>query len=354
MKNLSNGVEKLQRTIQIIETDKMKIIDSENFHSVFNKNTGFFARWGKNLRDNPQVSPIGPEIVDVEISSGFCSGKCKFCYKSNGSGLAKNMSFFQFKDVISKLGPNLTQVALGLTDLNTNPDLTKIMRWCRSQNIIPNLTTNGFGFNKKLVKKVAGLAGAISVSYYEHTEGQAHNAICGLAEAGVKQLNIHLLLAKETFEYTQEFINWFSTSDIKNVVRALVFLGIKPKGRGFNLHPVSQTEFDKVVLACKTHKIQYGFDSCSAPKYEKHVKKYETENQKRLLQLSERCESGLFSIYINVDSRISPCSFCEGIFEPFDFKLEKDWSWWNHKRLNDWRKTLLKNNRKCPVYRLDK
>ena len=65
----------------ILETDKTKIVKSEDYNSVFNKQTGFFARWGKTKDEDPQFSKY-PEIADIEISSGKCHNNCPFCYFS--------------------------------------------------------------------------------------------------------------------------------------------------------------------------------------------------------------------------------------------------------------------------------
>ena len=63
----------------IAEKGNKKLLRSENYNFVYDKVTGFFARWGKTTKDDPQMSPYGPELLDLEISTGKCSGKCKFC-----------------------------------------------------------------------------------------------------------------------------------------------------------------------------------------------------------------------------------------------------------------------------------
>jgi len=57
-----------------------KVLRSENYNYIFNSRTGFFVRWGKTADDDPQYSPFGPEILDLEISvGGDCMGNCPFC-----------------------------------------------------------------------------------------------------------------------------------------------------------------------------------------------------------------------------------------------------------------------------------
>jgi len=64
----------------IIEGVNKKYCRSEDYNYNFDKETGFFARWGKTKEDDPDYSPFGPEILDLEISSGGdCLGNCPFC-----------------------------------------------------------------------------------------------------------------------------------------------------------------------------------------------------------------------------------------------------------------------------------
>ena len=68
--------------MRIGQNHKVKILESSDYNFVFNKENGFFARWGKNKDDDPQYGP-SPEILDLEISSGGdCMGNCKFCSPS--------------------------------------------------------------------------------------------------------------------------------------------------------------------------------------------------------------------------------------------------------------------------------
>ena len=65
----------------------MKAFKSEKYNMFFDEVTGFTARWGKTLKDDPDFCPIGPEIADIEIST-ICHGvgkclstrkPCSFC-----------------------------------------------------------------------------------------------------------------------------------------------------------------------------------------------------------------------------------------------------------------------------------
>ena len=45
---------------------------SEDYSFIFDKDTGNFKRWGKTYDEDPEFSPVGPEILDIEITT-----KCK-------------------------------------------------------------------------------------------------------------------------------------------------------------------------------------------------------------------------------------------------------------------------------------
>lgn len=84
------------------------------YNYVFDEKTGYFVRWGKTMDDDPQFSPIGPEICDYEVSE-ICSQGCGMCYKSN-TKTGRNTSFEEFKATIDKM-PSVLQVAFGIGNL---------------------------------------------------------------------------------------------------------------------------------------------------------------------------------------------------------------------------------------------
>ena len=59
----------------------VKLMVSPDYNWSFNPDDGTFIRWGKTLTDDPEFSPYGPEILDIEVST-ICTRGCKFCYKS--------------------------------------------------------------------------------------------------------------------------------------------------------------------------------------------------------------------------------------------------------------------------------
>ena len=73
---------------QILENDKYKVIRSKEYNLNFDKRTGYSERYGKTFEDDPLYAPL-PEILDLEISSGKCMGRCPHCYKGSGDSYYK-------------------------------------------------------------------------------------------------------------------------------------------------------------------------------------------------------------------------------------------------------------------------
>ncbi len=162
------------KNLKIIENKRYKICNSSDYNFIFNKDTGFFARWGKNKEEDPQYGP-SPEILDLEISSGnigskeeICKGKCPWCYKKNDKGTEPihNMTFEEFKIIFNKINQvkTLGQIAFGLMNISTNPSFFDMMEYSKEHGVIPNYTCHGLDVTKEIAKKTAELCGAVAVS----------------------------------------------------------------------------------------------------------------------------------------------------------------------------------------------
>jgi len=109
------------------------------------------------------------------------------------------------------------------------------------------------------------------------------------------------------------------------------------------------------------NRIPFGFDSCSAPKYEEAIRSmgFNTKAEKQLLSVSESCESSLFSAYINVKGEYWNCSFSEDDpkWKPVNVLEKKDFleDVWNAPEVVEFRKALVgtvdqTGCRKCITY----
>ena len=297
----------------VTEEGNAKLFKSFKYNYVYDKISGRFARWGSTPEEDPAYGP-SPEIADIEISVDGCPENCAFCYKDNKPTKPTNMKVATFKQILDKMPKALTQIALGITGMRTNPDLIPIMEACREKGVVPNFTLTGSDLTKDLATKSAKLAGALAVSVHLGKKDLCYETVRLYNALGQKQVNIHLMLAQETEDFAYDVMD-----DVKNDKRlknlnALVFLGVKPKGRAKgSFHTLSQPGYDKLVDHCLQNEMRFGFDSCSAPKFESAVTRAKVSNEfkKAMKMRSESCESDLFSCYINVKGEFWHCSFAE-------------------------------------------
>lgn len=343
----------------------IKKVRSNNYNYNFNTETGFFARWGKTPEDDPMFSPFGPEILDLEISINGCPNGCKFCYKANTNTKPTNMSFNTFKYIIDKMPKGLTQIAFGITGVQTNPDFIKMLKYCKKKNIVPNFTLSGIDLTDEIAEKVVKYIGAVAVSAYEIDKNVCYNTVKKFIDLGIKQTNIHLFTSQETMPFVYEVLNDRMTDSRLKDINAIVFLKCKPKGRAKNnFHTPDTEDFNKLVSYCLNNDIAFGFDSCSAKDFENAINSHPNlnDNQKQqMIMMAESCESfGLFSSYINVFGSYFPCSFAEGegdwkegisVVDCNDFIKDI----WYHPKVVKYRKRSLTNCyqsgcRKCLIF----
>lgn len=349
----------IQNMLKIIDTPEYKIARSKNYNFTFNKKTGFFARWGKTLKDDPESAP-SPEILDIEISTichGITGTPCPWCYKSN-TAVGTYMKLDTFKQILAKFPKTVTQIAFGIGDVDSNPDLWAIMQYCRDHGIVPNITVNGARLYKQTVKNLAKYCGAIAVSLYDYDV--CYNAVQQLTDAGMKQVNIHCLLSEETYDRCMQVMKDSKTDPRLKNLGAIVFLWLKPKGDRNQLHQITSfKQYQDLVDYALGHEIRFGFDSCSAASFMNAVRGRKEYQQ--LAMMAEPCESTLFSYYINVDAKAFPCSFTENEkhFEGIDLLKVKDFIkdvWFGAETIR-FRNKLVYNKdihgcRNCPIFKI--
>jgi radical SAM protein with 4Fe4S-binding SPASM domain len=314
--------------------------------------------WGRTREDNPVKFPA-PTILDFEVTTK-CTGVggvlCPFCYKANNPN-GKNLSFENFKKIFDKLPRSITQIAFGAdSKCMTNPDIWDMMLYAKDKGVIPNITVAEL--DKETACKLASICGAVAVSRY-HNPDICYNSVKYLADCGLKQVNIHYMIAEETYDRAVQTIKDAATDERLKDLNAIVFLSLKTKGRGEHFHPLSQAKFDSLVNLCNELNISYGFDSCSSLKYFRSLSDKEYKLYSGYVQ---PCESTLESSYINVDGEFFPCSFTEGTqgWEKGISVLDCDNfvdDVWNNPRTEEFRNRLLgstcKNRfgcRECPIY----
>ena len=306
---------------------------------AFNTQNGNFIR-----KTTLEYSPYGPEIADIEISTicdcGFVGG-----YNSNTT-TGKNMTLETFKQVFANLPSSVCQIAFGIGNVSANPELFDILRYTREHGVIPNITISG---NDSIcgddIRALASLCGGISVSCYD--VGRCFNTIRRLQSAGAQQVNIHQILHAESIPKIITLIDGLHENVVTDL-HALILLWYKPCGRNAGVFKSpSKTDLKRVVDDATEKGVTLGFDSCSAPNITDLY-------PPKFADCIEACESTLFSIYVNVDGRVFPCSFSErgdgiDVTKPVDFVKDV----WFADSTVAFREKLLAGCRKCPVYNLE-
>ena len=324
---------------------------------------GMFLRWGYTKDHDPDFSPIGPEIADIEVST-ICNGPngtpCPWCYKSN-TGQGENMSLETFNIILSKLNEtkNLTQIAFGIGDIDANRDLIAMFRSCRSNSVVPNITVNGVRLDnlfeeKSYAQHIAELCGAVAISHYG--DDLCFNAVKKFTDLGMSQVNIHKILSDDTIDDCMDLVMKRMSDPRLERLNAIVFLLLKPKGSRNTMRQLTDMlKYKKLIKLAIHNDIKIGFDSCGANKFLEAVK--DSPQYPMYSMLAEPCESACFSIYINVRGEMYPCSFGEGV-EGWETSIDvmkandfiKDV--WMHPRVVDWRNRNIANCRNCVFYKI--
>jgi hypothetical protein len=328
----------------------MRQYRSNTYNWKFNQETGDFIRWGTSLEDNPTFSDIGPEILDIEVST-ICHGQlqpCTFCYKTNTpNGI--NMSLARYKEIFRQLPRNIVQVALGIGDFDANPELKSIITHTIELDIIPNITINGYRMTDNDFEFLAKTCGAISVSHYN--DDTCFNAVNSLNKYKARQIGIQQIVSDETLDDCYKLLELVKTDTRLAGLDSIVFLMLKPKGRANKLKPLSNIEgFKNLVSTAIETNLKIGFDSCASPLVFQALKN--RDDFTKLAETVEPCEAFLFSSYINVKGEAFPCSFCEGEQEwktgiPVNANTHFINEVWNHPKALAWREKLINSSASC-------
>lgn len=348
------------KNAKIAVNEHFKVLRSEDYNYDFSLDTGEFRRWGKTPDDDPKWSPFGPEIMDIEISDGnSCPMTCAFCYKGNkkGDGAGTHMSLETFKQIFATLPKTVTQIAYGITSISAHPQLFEIFEFSRANGVIPNVTINGADpLTDEQVSRLVRVTGAMAVSINKTNSDSGFNLINKLTSAGATQINIHYVISKQTIGFAYDVCNAIKSDPRLSKMNAIVFLGLKPKNRGQAFDILPTPEYIKLVNHCLENEIRFGFDSCSAPKFDKaiEISSLDQAMKKRLLQCSERYESGLFSAYVDCYGKYWHCSFGEGMDIAYGIDVTKVKNFteevWLSPPMTTWRNRLFELNRECPLY----
>ncbi len=283
---------------------KINHFKSLSYTSLFNPETGFFARVPDKGKKEPFWSPHGPELMDISITN-WCDKGCTFCYKtSTKRGL--HMKLSDYESVIDQAAEMGTfQVALGGGNPNQHPDFVEILEYTMAKGIVPNYTTNGRGLTKGILAATKRNCGAVAVSAYPPYNETAET-IRVLSENSI-MTNVHFILDAQSIDTA---ISWLLEPPIfLRSINAIIFLNYKPSGRKIFeekllRHSDRLNEFFGLATSAN-RKLKVGFDACCVS----GVFARTDANT----SIVDACDAGRFSLYVSEDLQVHPCSFQSGL-----------------------------------------
>jgi len=318
---------------------------------MFNPKTGFYMRSGviENGKDtgiDPFMTSY-PELIDVGVMghcvhghSGLCIKSGVQCYQNGLKTKVPNMTIENFKRIVDECKGKTFQLALGgRGDVDQHEDFEGILKYCRENNIVPNFTSSGLGFNDEIINICKKYCGAVAISWYrqEHT----HKAIQMLLQAGIKT-NIHYVLGNNSID---EAITRLKTNDFPKGVNAIIFLLHKPVGLGQESN-VLQPDDDRVkeffnIVDTGDFDFKIGFDSCTIPALINFTKNINEDS-------FDTCEGGRWSMYITSDMKAIPCSFDnQELRWAYDISNDSIRNAWDSKQFEDFRDHFRNSCGKC-------
>ncbi|MBV6459407.1 MAG: Coenzyme PQQ synthesis protein E [Fimbriimonadaceae bacterium] len=279
----------------------VKRFKEDRYTSIFNPNTGFFARIEDKGAEEPFWSSHGPELMDIAITN-WCDKGCPFCYRSSDES-GTHMSVSNYRDLMEQAkGMHVFQVALGGGNPNQHPDFVEILRLTREDfGIVPNYTTNGRGLTDGVLSASKAYCGAVAVSAYAPFHETAE-AVRQLADHGV-QVNVHYLLSSRSVGTA---INWIKNPPLwLERVYAVVFLNYKPIGRVVSKHLLlnrsPRLEEFFVLATSGSAPFRIGFDTCT-------ITGLARLGRAPAVSI-EGCDAGRFSMFLSERMEVYPCSF---------------------------------------------
>jgi radical SAM protein with 4Fe4S-binding SPASM domain len=272
---------------------------NQNYSTVFNKSTGFFARIEDVGHPEPFWAMNGPELLDISITN-YCERGCEFCYR-NSTPRGKHILFEDYKEIIRQAKKaGVLQVALGGGNPNQHPQFIQILKETFIQGIVPSYTSNGTGLNHDILKATKEFCGALAISAYSPYESYLELIVNDISKYDIKT-NIHFLLNTDTIERA---ILWLKQPPaFLRKINAIIYLNYKPINSSRELLLKNSSllqDFFEQVEKNKTH-LKIGFDSCSISGIVKYL------NVSKIFY--ESCEAARFSAFISEDLKMYPCSF---------------------------------------------
>jgi len=305
---------------------------AQHYHTIFNKDTGFFGRIEEKGWAEPFWSKNGPELLDISITN-WCDKECKICYR-NSNKKGNHISLENYESILKQAREmGVLQVALGGGNPNQHPEFIKILEITRdTYDIVPSYTTNGRGLTSDILKASKNFCGAVAVSAYWPFQ-ELRIAIDKLIEFGIKT-NIHFVLSSDSIDFAIKY--FLNKSSLWEKINAIVFLNYKPVGKFKNkkllLNESKKMENFFKLISTQKYPFKIGFDSCCVSGIAEYLKINPI--------FVEPCEAGRFAAFISEGLKMFPCSFMINSFKGADLRKTKMLDVWR----NDYTFKQIRNN----------
>lgn len=329
-----------------------KLDKKYQFISKFDPATGFYMRTGVldeegyDTGEDPFMASF-PELIDVGVmghcvhgASGLCAQSGVQCYQDGLHIQEPNMSIEDFRRIAAQCRGKTFQFALGgRGDVDQHENFKEILECCRENQIVPNFTSSGLGFNDEIVSWCKEFCGAVAISWYRHAHTK--KAIQMLLDAGVKT-NIHYVLGKNSID---EAIERLKNNDFPKGINGVIFLLHKPVGLGKEWNVLSVNDW-KVrtffqLIDENAFDFKIGFDSCTVPGLLNGTSNVAEES-------IDTCEGGRWSCYISSDMKMLPCSFDnQELRWAVDLRKQTIEEAWNSERFENFRKYFKNSCTHC-------
>ena len=165
-----------------------------------------------------------------------CPKQCVFCYTDSKPDGKEGLSFTQIKEIIDKLSQmKVFSIAFGGGEPFSRKDIFEIAKYAREKGITPTATTNGFFINSQNAENCQIFNVIhVSVNFLENIPIEKtswHQAITLLKKAKVR-VGINFIVSKQSLPFLEKVCQYAKSQKVKDVL----FLRLKPKGRGKNFY----------------------------------------------------------------------------------------------------------------------
>jgi len=287
---------------------------SKDYNFIGDTESGVTFRWGRKIKENPIFAPW-PELADISISN-HCTKGCNFCYRDSTANF-NFMSLENYRGILQQLNHpkwgNVFQVAIGGGEPLEHPDFLEIVNVTLDYNIVPNFTTNGEYLTNSLITRLKEKVGAIAISTKDLNSINS-NLVSRLKTNNIK-CNIHYVLDRQNIKQAINILEGKYNSALKNV-NSIIFLTYKPLGRATkdNILKLNNDFSIFVRLIDGTQCVsRIGFDACFVPM----LMHYTNVD----INYVDPCECAFFSVYIDENLMMSPCSFAND--SRYTYSIEK-------------------------------